>query len=108
MGKPSDVNKKLKPEQIRVPIKNMIFVGDGYTDIPCFSLVKKDGGVAIAVYDQTKVEKWGNAYQFVQDGRVSNLHSANFSEGSDLSNFLTMAVRNLATEIAISSGTYQG
>ena len=106
-GKPFDVNKKLKPEQIRVPIKNMIFVGDGYTDIPCFSLVKKDGGVAIAVYDKTNVEKWGNAYQFVLDGRVSNLHSANFSEQSDLSNFLRMAVETLANEITISSGTYQ-
>ena len=41
-GKPFDVNKKLKPEQIRVPINNMIVVGDGYTDIPCFSLVKKE------------------------------------------------------------------
>lgn len=107
-GKPFDVNKKLKPDQIRVPIKHMIFVGDGYTDIPCFSLVKKDGGVSIAVFDKTHIEKWGNAYQFVQDGRVSNLLSANYSEQSDLSIFLSMAVKKLATDIAISSGTYQG
>jgi hypothetical protein len=107
-GKPFDVNKKLKPEQIRIPIKNMIFVGDGYTDIPCFSLVKKDGGVSIAVFDKSHSERWGNAYQFVQDGRVSNLLSANYSEHSDLSIFLTMAVTKLATDIAVSSGTYQG
>lgn len=107
-GKPFDVNKKLRPDQIRVPIKHMIFVGDGYTDIPCFSLVKKDGGVSIAVFDKTHIEKWGNAYQFVQDGRVSNLLSANYSEQSDLSIFLSMAVKKLATDIAISSGTYQG
>lgn len=107
-GKPFDVNKKLKPEQIRIPINHMIFVGDGYTDIPCFSLVKKDGGVSIAVFDKTHVEKWGNAYQFVQDGRVSNLLSANYSEQSDLSIFLGMAVKKLATDIAVSSGTYQG
>jgi hypothetical protein len=107
-GKPFDVNKKLKPEQIRIPIDHMIFVGDGYTDIPCFSLVKKDGGVSIAVFDKTHVEKWGSAYQFVQDGRVSNLLSANYSEQSDLSIFLGMAVKKLATDIAVSSGTYQG
>lgn len=107
-GKPFDVNKKLKPDQIRIPINHMIFVGDGYTDIPCFSLVKKDGGVSIAVFDKTHIEKWGNAYQFVHDGRVSNLLSANFSEQSDLSIFLSMAVKKLATDIAISSGTYQG
>ena len=107
-GKPFDVNKKLKPEQIRVPINHMIFVGDGYTDIPCFSLVKKDGGVSIAVFDKTHGEKWGSAYQFVHDGRVSNLLSANYSDQSDLSIFLGMAVRKLATDIAVSSGTYQG
>ena len=107
-GKPFDVNKKLKPEQIRIPIDHMIFVGDGYTDIPCFSLVKKDGGVSIAVFDKTHVEKWGSAYQFVHDGRVSNLLSANYSEQSDLSIFLGMAVKKLGTDIAVSSGTYQG
>lgn len=107
-GKPFDVNKKLKPEQIRIPIDHMIFVGDGYTDIPCFSLVKKDGGVSIAVFDKTHSEKWGSAYQFVHDGRVSNLLSANYSEQSDLSIFLGMAVKKLATDIAVSSGTYQG
>lgn len=107
-GKPFDVNKKLKPEQIRVPLSHMIFVGDGYTDIPCFSLVKQSGGVSIAVYDKSHVEKWGGAYQFVHDGRVSNLLSADYSENSDLSVFLGMAVRKLATDIAVSSGTYQG
>lgn len=107
-GRPFDVNKKLRPEQIRVPIGHMIFVGDGYTDIPCFSLVKKDGGVAIAVFDKSQVEKWGSAYQFVQDGRVSNLLSARYSEQADLSIFLGMAVRKLATDIAIAGGTYQG
>jgi hypothetical protein len=107
-GKPFEVNKKFKPEQIRVPLNRMIIVGDGYTDIPCFSLIKQNGGVSIAVFDKNHVEKWGSAYQFIYDGRVSNLLSADYSENSDLSAFLTMAVRKLATDIAIDSGTYQG
>jgi phosphoserine phosphatase len=107
-GKPFDVNKKLNAQQIRVPMNQMIFVGDGYTDIPCFSMVKKEGGVSIAVYDKNHVEKWGNAYQFVADGRVSNLLSANYQEGSDLVNFLSMAVRSMAERIAVSASSYQG
>ncbi len=107
-GRPFDVNKKLSPEQIRVPMNQMIFVGDGYTDIPCFSMIKKEGGISIAVYDKNHVEKWGNAYQFVADGRVSNLHSANYNEGSDLVNFLSMAVRSMAERIAVSASSYQG
>ncbi len=107
-GKPFDVNKKLSPEQIRVPMNQMIFVGDGYTDIPCFSMIKKEGGISIAVYDKNHVEKWGSAYQFVADGRVSNLLSANYNEGSDLVNFLSMAVRSMAERIAVSASSYQG
>jgi len=107
-GKPFDVNKKLTPAQIKVPMNQMIFVGDGYTDIPCFSMIKKEGGVSIAVYDQNHVEKWGNAYQFVADGRVSNLLSANYNQGSDLVNFLSMAVRSMAERIAVSANSYLG
>ncbi|MFP5307089.1 MAG: HAD family hydrolase [Gammaproteobacteria bacterium] len=107
-GKPFEVNRKLAPDQIRVPLKQMIFVGDGYTDIPCFSLLKQHGGMPIAVYDRHREDKWGNAFQFVRDGRVANLHSANYAEDSDLSTFLVMAVRSLATDVALSARTYQG
>lgn len=107
-NKPFEVNKKFSPEQIRIPIKNMIFVGDGYTDIPCFSLIKKNSGVAIAVYNNKEGEKWGSSYQFSIDNRVSNLNVADYSEKSELSNFLSMAVKKMATDILINKGTYQG
>jgi hypothetical protein len=107
-GKPFDVNKKMDPEHIRIPASNMIFVGDGYTDIPCFSLVKKDGGVSIAVFDKSHADRWGRSYQFTQEGRVNNLLSANYSSDSDLSIFLGMAVRKIAADVAISSKIYQG
>ena len=107
-GKPFAVNKRVPANQVRIPLNQMMFVGDGYTDIPCFSLIKQNGGIPIAVYDHDHTEKWGNAFQFVADGRVSNLHSANYRQGSDLVNFLTMAVRSLAERIAVSASSYQG
>lgn len=107
-GEPFAVNKRVPADQVRIPLNQMVFVGDGYTDIPCFSLIKQNGGIPIAVYDQRHTEKWGNAFQFVADGRVSNLHSANYQQGSDLTNFLSMAVRSLAERIAVSASSYQG
>lgn len=106
-GKPLEVNKRVEPDQLRIPFSNMIFVGDGLTDVPCFSLLAKEKGMAVAVYDSQHMQKWDNAYQFVADRRVAALHSANFSEGSDLSNFLTMAVRNLAERIAVAKAAYR-
>jgi phosphoserine phosphatase len=107
-GKPFEVNRKVTHEQTRIPMNQFIFVGDGMTDIPCFSLVNKEKGIAIGVYDQEQETKWGRAYKFVADRRVNTLYSANYAEGSDLSNFLKMAVRNMAEQIAVQAGSYQG
>ncbi len=107
-SQPFAVNRRVSPDQVRIPLDQMIFVGDGYTDIPCFSLIKQHGGVPIAVYDHRHTEKWGNAFRFVMDGRVSNLHAANYQPGSDLVNFLSMAVRSLSERIAVAASSYQG
>jgi len=66
------------------------------------------GSIPIAVYDHKHTGKWGDAFHFVAGGRASNLHLANYKEGSDLINFLTMAVRSLAKRIAVSASSYQG
>lgn len=106
-GKPFDVNRKIVSENLRIPMHQFIFIGDGLTDIPCFSLVTREKGVAVAVYDQHHTEKWGGAYKFVAEDRVKSLYSANYSENSDLSNFLTMALRHMAEGIMVRSRAYQ-
>lgn len=106
-GKPLEVNKKFASDALRVPFPHMIFVGDGLTDVPCFSLVTKEKGIAVAVYNKQQVQKWAHAYQFVADRRVATLYSADYSAGTDLSNFLTMAVRNMAERIAVSKVAFQ-
>lgn len=107
-GKPFEVNRKILPQELRVPLDQIIFVGDGYTDIPCFSLVRKNEGVAIGVYDQENREKWGKAWGFIEDGRVSNLVPADYGSKSALSNSLTMAVESIAKKITLRRTSYQG
>jgi phosphoserine phosphatase len=98
-GKPFAVNQKVSEHQVHIPFEQMIFVGDGYTDIPCFSLIKKNNGLAIAVYDPHRQDKWDAAYQFLRESRVNQLLSANYQIQSDLANFLAMAVRKMAMDI---------
>ncbi len=107
-GKPFDVNRKWNRQHVRIPFDRMIVVGDGYTDIPCFSLIRKQGGVAIGVYDNDNREKWGRAWGFIEDGRVSNLVPADYRNKSALSNSLMMAVESIANKISLVSYTYQG
>ena len=109
VGKPFEVNRKVDPAMVRVPINRMIMVGDGFTDIPCFSLVRQGQGIAIGVYGSSEDrEKRSKAWGFIEDGRVSNLVRADYSEQSALSDSLIMAVEHLAKRISLFDHTYQG
>ncbi|MCB0345675.1 MAG: haloacid dehalogenase-like hydrolase [Bdellovibrionales bacterium] len=107
-GKPFEVNRKVPADQLRVPMNQMIFVGDGHTDVPCFSLVRNAGGTAIGVYDAERQDRWGRAWGFIEDNRVSNLVPADYGQKSALVNSLKMAVGGIARNIAIRRSTYQG
>ncbi len=98
-NKPFDVNKKVEPADLCIPLNRMIFIGDGYTDIPCFSLLSKNGGIAFAVYDRENKEKKHKAWGFIEDGRVKTLHSANYTKGSDLISAIEMSLGSIISKV---------
>lgn len=67
-----------------VPFSNMIFIGDGETDIPCFSLVKEKGGVSIAVYQPSTDGAKEKGEKLIRDGRVHCAFQADYSAGKNL------------------------
>lgn len=81
-NRPFDVNDKTK--KFYVPFNQMIFVGDGLTDVPCFALLKKYGGIPIAVYDPDRKEKWQRALKFLEDGRVTKSVPSDYRKSSEL------------------------
>ncbi len=95
-SKPYVVNEKYDSNEYVIPFKNMIYIGDGLTDVPCFSLLKKQKGTAIAVYDAQNTQAYGKAWRFIKEDRVSNLHTANYEKGSDLFNSIVMAINSIA------------
>ncbi|TAL83528.1 MAG: haloacid dehalogenase-like hydrolase [Candidimonas sp.] len=107
-NKPFEVNKKVAEDKLRVPFEQMIFVGDGYTDIPCFSLIRRSGGVAFGVWDPKHREKRSRAWGFIQEGRVSNLNQARYGEDAELYQWLEEAVESLAGRISLKARIYGG
>jgi len=107
-GKPFEVNRKIETDKLRIPFSQMIFVGDGYTDIPCFSLIRRSGGVAFGVWDPKHRATRSRAWGFLQEGRVSNLNHARYTEQSELYQLLEQAVESLAGHIALRRHTYVG
>jgi len=97
-SKPYVVNEKYDSKEYVIPFKNMIYIGDGLTDVPCFSLLKKNKGTAIAVYDVQNTQAYGKAWRFIKEDRVSNLHTANYQKGSDLYNSILMAINSITAD----------
>lgn len=107
-NKPFEVNRKVPEDRLRVPFEQMIFVGDGYTDIPCFSLIRRSGGVAFGVWDPRHRDKRSRAWGFIQEGRVSNLNQARYDDEAELYQWLEEAVDSIASRMAISNRIYRG
>lgn len=107
-NKPFEVNKKIAQDKLRVPFEQMIFVGDGYTDIPCFSLIRRSGGVAFGVWDPRHRDKRSRAWGFIQEGRVSNLNQARYDDEAELYQWLEEAVESLAGRITLNNRIYRG
>lgn len=77
------VNDFFPPEEMRVPFRNMVYIGDSDTDIPCMKLVNTYGGHSIGVYDSETGEK-SKVYKMIHDNRIKYFAEADYSEGSKL------------------------
>lgn len=84
------VNEKMTER--RVDYQNMIYFGDGITDIPCMTFVKKQGGISIALYPKGKKNKVTN---LLLDNRVNYICSADYQEGSDLDSLVKCIMQEM-------------
>ncbi len=91
-GDDQAVNEKTKT--LRVPYENIVYLGDGMTDIACMTLVKKNGGHSIAVYPEKDQQKVRSLYD---EGRVSFLCRADYLSGSDLEKVIHLLIDKIAT-----------
>lgn len=90
------VNDPVAPEALRVPFRNMVYIGDSDTDIPCMKLVNSNGGHSIGVYnaetkDKTKVHK------MMRDRRIKYFVPADYREGGELDTLLKAIIDNTVT-----------
>ena len=100
---PHLVNQNVPEDQRPVPFRNMIYVGDGLTDVPCFSLIEKGEGVAFGVFQSGK-ESAKQAFQrFLETKRVRSMHHPEYGEDAELGSLLRAAVATACSNIMIRS-----
>lgn len=78
------LNDRTRQEDRRIPFRRMIYVGDGYTDVPSFNLVNDYGGKAIVVYNEQKNESYQTALALYKEKRANYMVKADYAEGQPM------------------------
>lgn len=81
------LNTDIQDNERHVMYRNMIYIGDGLTDIPCMQIVKDKGGKSIAVTNNKEV-----TLKLLQDKRINFVCNANYQEDSALCKYIKQVI----------------
>lgn len=96
------VNEDIPREKRRIPFENIIYVGDGLTDIPCFSTVKHFGGRVLGIFDPADSENTKRAVQkFLVPTRVMGVYKPEYGPTDQLGSLLRTLVLTRAAELSL-------
>lgn len=93
------VNSALPSELRRVPFENMIYVADGPSDVPAWSVVRANGGMAFGVYQRGRIAQFEQISGLQRDGRIHAFAEADYTPDSTAYLWLTTEVRRIAERI---------
>ena len=94
-----DVNASIEKNDRRIPMDRMLYIADGPSDIPCFSVVKNNGGKTYAVFQPGSDEEFAQNDALLHAGRIHAYGPADYSETSTTSKWLSMHVRTICDAI---------
>lgn len=100
------INDYFSPEDIRVPFRNIVYIGDSDTDIPCMKLVNTYGGHSIGVYNDDTQDKT-KVYKMMRDNRIKYYAPANYSEGEELDQLVKAIIDRTAANEALETVHYK-
>lgn len=93
------VNTFFKQNELRVPFRNMVYIGDSDTDIPCMKLVNTNGGHSIGVYNSETNDK-SKVFKMLSENRIKYFAPADYSENSTLEQLILKIIdRTKSNEI---------
>ena len=94
-----DVNSSIARESRRVPFENMVYIADGPSDVPAFSILNYNGGSTFAVYPKGDVKAFRQVDALRRDNRVQMFGEADYETASQSWLWLTEKVRAIADSI---------
>ena len=99
---PAHVFRDVPEEERHLPLDQLIYVGDGRSDMPVFRLLSERGGLAIGVFKpESSAEEWELRKDMDARRHVQNLAPADYREGSELTRSLELALDSIAHMVAL-------
>lgn len=94
--------RSLPEEELYIPLDQVVYVGDGASDIPCFDVIEQYGGLSIGIYKKCgSAAEWDYSDRISKTQKISNLVPASYKEGSELVRSLDLCVESIAKRIAL-------
>lgn len=89
-------------QELHVPLNQVIYVGDGTSDIPCFTVINQYGGIAFGIYeDDSTAQKWEHREKVTNSQQLTNLVPADYHQDSELMRSLILAIECISKQIAL-------
>src|SRR6478672_9684108 len=101
------INEHMPEGERPIPFPNMIYVGDGMSDVPSMALTKKSGGHAVAVYDRRKAGGQASCAELLRAGRVDFIAEADYRKDSRLSHRVELLLDAIIADIAYRHEAYR-
>ena len=93
LNRTDDVKVNSRLDSRRIPFENMMYLGDGLTDIPCMTLIKEKGGKSIAIYPAGQKEKVSFLFE---DERVNYVCRGDYSANSNLEKIVKLFIQQIS------------
>ena len=94
-----DVNARMSEAQRRVPLRHMLYIADGPSDVPAFSILNSSGGKTLGVYLQEPRNNYKQVKQLQEQGRIQGMAEADYSPGRGAYLWLMDSLDQIAREI---------
>ena len=102
----NSINRFIPLSKRALPFEQMIYIGDGETDIPCMRMVKEMGGYSIAVYKDNVSKK--TADRLVYDKRVNMAALADYSKGKQIDLFVRAVIDKIKADHSLEEEILKG
>ena len=90
-----------------IPFQNILYIGDGLTDVPCMTVIRKNGGYAIAVYKSHSPRGRKTCVDLLKAERVNFIAKADYRSGTELDRLIKLLLGNMVEGIRYGRETFR-